>query len=36
MKLKRKTKFWLVVSAILALLLGLLVTWTVHKVQDWR
>ena len=36
MKLNRKTKFWLVVSAILALLLGLLVTWTVHKVQDWR
>ena len=36
MKLKRKTKFWLVVSAILALLLGLLVLWTVHKVRDWR
>ena len=36
MKLKRKTKFWLVVSAILALILGLLVTWTVHKVKDWR
>lgn len=36
MKLKRKTKFWLVVSAILALLLGLLVTWTVNKVKDWR
>ena len=36
MKLKRKTKFWLVVSAILALLLGLLVLWTVHKVKDWR
>ena len=36
MKLKRKTKFWLVVSAILALILGLLVTWTVHKVRDWR
>ena len=36
MKLKRKTKFWLVVSAIVALLLGLLVTWTVHKVRDWR
>ena len=36
MKLKRKTKFWLVVSAILALLVGLLVLWTVHKVKDWR
>ena len=36
MKLKRKTKFWLVVSAILALLLALPVTWTVHKVKDWR
>ena len=36
MKLKRKTKFWLVVSAILALILGLLITWTVHKVKDWR
>ena len=36
MKLKRKTKFWLVVSAILALILGLLVSWTVHKVKDWR
>ena len=36
MKLKRKTKFWLVVSAILALILGLLVTWTIHKVKDWR
>ena len=36
MKLERKTKFWLVVSAILALLLGLLVLWTVHKVRDWR
>ena len=36
MKLKRKTKFWLVVSAILALILGLLVTGTVPKVKDWR
>jgi uncharacterized protein YcbK (DUF882 family) len=36
MKLKRKTKFWLVVSAILALLVSLLVLWTVHKVKDWR
>ena len=36
MKLRRKTKFWLVVSAILALILGLIVTWTVHKVKDWR
>ena len=36
MKLKRKTKFWLVVSAILALILSLIVTWTVHKVKDWR
>ena len=36
MKLKRKTKFWLVVSAVLAGLLALLVTWTVHKVQRWR
>ena len=36
MKLRRKTKFWLVVSAILALILGLIVTWTVHKVKVWR
>ena len=36
MKLRRKTKFWLVVSAILALILTLLVCWTVHKVKDWR
>jgi hypothetical protein len=36
MKLKRKTKFWLVVSAILALLVSLLVLWTVHKVKEWR
>lgn len=36
MKLKRKTKFWLVVSAMLALILAFLVTWTVHKVKDWR
>ena len=36
MKLKRKTKFWLVVSAILAAILALLVLWTVHKVQRWR
>ena len=36
MKLKRKTKFWLVVSAIAALLLTLLVCWTVRKVRDWR
>ena len=36
MKLKRKTKFWLVVSAILALIVSLLVIWTVHKVKDWR
>ena len=36
MKLKRKTKFWLIVSAILATLVALLVSWTVHKVQRWR
>ena len=36
MKLKRKTKFWLVVSAILALILALLVTWTVNSVRKWR
>ena len=36
MKLKRKTKFWLVVSAILALLVGLIVIWTVNKVKTWR
>ena len=36
MKLKRKTKFSLVVSAILALLLTLLVCGTVRKVQRWR
>jgi len=36
MKLKRKTKFWLVVSSILALILALLVSWSVHKVKDWR
>ena len=36
MKLRRKTKFWLVVSAILALLLALPVWWTVNKVKDWR
>lgn len=36
MKLRRKTKFWLVVSAILALLIGLLVLWIVHSVREWR
>ena len=36
MKLKRKTKFWLVVSAILALLVTLLVCGIAHKVKDWR
>ena len=36
MKLKRKTKFWLVVSAILAGILALLVTCTVNSVRKWR
>ena len=36
MKLKRKTKFWLVVSAILALIVGLLVLWAVRGIQRWR
>ena len=36
MKLKRKTKFWLVVSAILALILSLLVLWTVNGIKKWR
>ena len=35
MKLKRKTKFWLVVSAILALIVGLLVLWAVRGIQRW-
>ena len=36
MKLKRKTKFWLVVGAILALILSLLVLWTVNGIRKWR
>ena len=36
MKLKRKTKFWLVVSAILAGILALIVTCTVNSVRKWR
>ena len=36
MKLKRKTKFWLVVSAILGLIAGLLVLWGVRGIQRWR
>ena len=36
MKLKRKTKFWLVVSAILALILALLVTCAVNGIKKWR
>ena len=36
MKLKRKTKIWLVVSAILALIVGLLVLWAVRGIQRWR
>ena len=36
MKLKRKTKFWLVVSAILGLIVGLLVLWGVRGIQRWR
>lgn len=36
MKLKRKTRFWLIVSAVSALLLALLTGWTVHRVREWR
>lgn len=36
MKLKRKTRFWLIVSAVSALLLTLLTGWTVHRVREWR
>ena len=36
MKLRRKTKFWLVVSAILAVIVGLLVLWAVRGIQRWR
>lgn len=36
MKLRRKTKFWLVVSAILALLVSLTVLWTVRSVRERR
>ena len=36
MKLTRKTRFWLVVSALAALLLALLVFGTVHRVREWR
>lgn len=36
MKLNRKTRFWLIVSAVSALLLTLLTGWTVHRVREWR
>lgn len=36
MKLKRKTRFWLVVSAFTALIITLFTCWTVHRVRTWR
>ena len=36
MKLNRKTRFWLIVSAVSALLLTLLTGWTVHRIREWR
>ena len=36
MKLRKKTKFWMIVSAIATLLLVLLVSWIVRSVKNWR
>ena len=36
MKLRKKTKFWMIVSAIATLILVLLVSWIVRSVKNWR
>ena len=36
MKLRKKTKFWMIVSALATLILVLLISWIVRSVRNWR